>query len=534
MWDDDWARLGIEPTTELAAIKRAYALKLKVTRPDDNAEAYQALRGAYERAQQWVKWKLQEQAEAPVEEHAVALIAPAAAPEVTEVAERPTAPAPPPEQALELPAAPTPAALVAGMERHRLDGGSAALVHALPQLLRDLNDMPVGTKDEASRAFAAWVLQREDVPLDVLAALSSHFGWRGDYRAERALGPQSFELQAALDERMPIPITDPMVIAEAAPLLGLERLRLRRFGGSLALLVGMLCLQSLQRLRAAFNDRLLRALGLTPQQQNWLDNALMQSVWLRWLPALVLLVLGAHAVAGNQEDTVRLVVCVLVTVFGSRLLMRGLGRLLWWEHLVQARPRLAGLAAWRARQRSAWTGVVIVVAGGLVGEVAGHHLSAWMASSIGGLVVAFGIATLRWSASPDRSRTLAGGLATTAVVLWSLGQPLLVSSLAAIAALWTLLGVAIYERRDEALSKSPVAWIVRPLANTLALCDRWGWELSSWPLLATGVMALLANRSASVLFLWGAWNLAAFLLFIAQSGVDRACHGWLARQARAG
>lgn len=53
MWEDDWALLGIEPTTELAVIKKAYALRLKVTRPDDDADAYQALRGAYERLQQW-------------------------------------------------------------------------------------------------------------------------------------------------------------------------------------------------------------------------------------------------------------------------------------------------------------------------------------------------------------------------------------------------------------------------------------------------------------------------------------------------
>lgn len=56
MWDEDWARLGIEPTTQLAAIKKAYAVKLKVTRPDDDAQAYQALRAAYERAQQWAAW----------------------------------------------------------------------------------------------------------------------------------------------------------------------------------------------------------------------------------------------------------------------------------------------------------------------------------------------------------------------------------------------------------------------------------------------------------------------------------------------
>jgi hypothetical protein len=116
--------------------------------------------------------------------------------------------------------------------------------------------------------------------------------------------------------------------------------------------------------------------------------------------------------------------------------------------------------------------------------------------------------------------------------LWSFGTPLLISSLAAIAALWALLGLVVYEGRHAGLTGSPVAWLMRPLTNTLALCDRWGWEFSSWPLLATGALALSTNRAGSVVVLWGAWNIAAFLLFLAQGGVDRLCHGWLSKQAR--
>ena len=47
-----WQVLGIEATTDLPAIKKAYASRLKHTRPDDDAAAYQSLREAYDLALQ--------------------------------------------------------------------------------------------------------------------------------------------------------------------------------------------------------------------------------------------------------------------------------------------------------------------------------------------------------------------------------------------------------------------------------------------------------------------------------------------------
>jgi hypothetical protein len=49
---DIWSRLGIAPTTDQAALRRAYAERLKHTRPDVDPEGFRALREAFDAARQ--------------------------------------------------------------------------------------------------------------------------------------------------------------------------------------------------------------------------------------------------------------------------------------------------------------------------------------------------------------------------------------------------------------------------------------------------------------------------------------------------
>jgi len=51
-----WQTLGIDKTIDLAAIKRAYASKLKITRPDEDPEGFQHLHAAYKQAVQNAKY----------------------------------------------------------------------------------------------------------------------------------------------------------------------------------------------------------------------------------------------------------------------------------------------------------------------------------------------------------------------------------------------------------------------------------------------------------------------------------------------
>lgn len=52
-----WSELGLAPTIDERAIRRAYAARLKQTRPEDDSAGFARLRAAYEEALNWARWQ---------------------------------------------------------------------------------------------------------------------------------------------------------------------------------------------------------------------------------------------------------------------------------------------------------------------------------------------------------------------------------------------------------------------------------------------------------------------------------------------
>jgi hypothetical protein len=246
---DIWAALGIEATSDAVAIKRAYAAKLRVTRPDEDAQGYQALREAYDHALAHAKRLceigLEEAtvpgAKAPIvitlksDDPAELMAAlnqamaqmtaehplpdPAPEPQASEAQDTasltpddglsdppPAEPEPKPavievllrsnasggdEQWVALenaPPLPTPADLVEKALNVLRKRGGVALFNEWPNLERELDHVALPLREELSKRFAEAVLSRPGFPADWLHMLAAYFGWGGDFRVDQALG----------------------------------------------------------------------------------------------------------------------------------------------------------------------------------------------------------------------------------------------------------------------------------------------------------------------------------------------------------
>lgn len=511
MWEQDWALLGIEPTTELAAIKKAYALKLRTTRPDDDAQAYQALRGAYERVQQWLKWQRDEAAAqadvvAPPPTPPVPVTAPPALDEPTEHVVQPRH-------------------LIDELELRWRRSGEPALMHGWAEVRRELGQQPLSRQAEFSVAFAHWVLNLQNLPDEFLKALDAHFGWLNDFRTERQLGPALAQaLHEALDGRLRPRAVDPAVLALAAPLRWLQSLR--SSGGNAWKLSWLFFLLQplIARNQILLGPEWLRQLGLDLEAQRWLKDGVKQGVWARvgLVAALVFaagvamfndaVIAGGHTVTWFFMTTLVLFGGLFAGAFvnGGPTLTTPKRRWalpldIWRRGQMQPLLALVWLlfAAWLAYLDAATD--ANPTPGGLL-SVLPPWAYGWasMGFAVSGLFVAWPLDGLRGCVVGGLA-ALVGYLATQALNAWL--PPV---SCVLLGAAWMLWAAAVHEGRLPA--PTPVRWLLRPMLNSFALADRWTYSMAVMPLAACSAWAVLNDGAASPLRLFMIWMLAILLV----------------------
>ena len=576
MWEEDWALLGIEPTTDLAAIKKAYAARLKTTRPDDDADAYQALRGAYERAQQWARWEQQRPQDEVVAE-VKAVVAP------------PSPPAPPvatPEPADEpLPAEVDPQALVADFHAYWRDRSDDALMAAWPALSHRLDDLPLSRRDEFSAAFAHWVLSEPGLPVALVSALNQQFGWLTDFRAERQIGPGLVQaLHQALDGRLADHTAGPDLRRYAEPLLHLHRV-LDRWWGAAAPMMAAVIGPVLERLLRSLDGGHLRRLGLRQREQKDLTTALDISVALRFGVCLLPLALLAFVQHGRLEKLGWSALAWLISGLCGMGFAWGCGTALW--HGLVPKGMGARYHAWlhelRGRAWAPWLGLALLVAAGWLAwaHYGMHHAFStaktvplkeaiegvesvqlfsrdslrggyWL-DLLGPLALGLVGLVLAWPRAATSGQVLAGQvLLLTYVIQVALEGPengpwrgltgpdvmdVLQGNVPVIATwfwcwAWLLLGGLVYEQRVAGADW--LAWVVRPVTNVLGLGERWGLHFAVTPaFLMCGVLWLLDTELSlsTTLFPW-----AVVILAIGHLQARLEDHGlrWLASLADEG
>ena len=220
-----WDELGIEPTADAVDIKRAYAKRLKNTRPDDDAAAYQLLREAYDAALDWARAQratgmptmpvpaiddatdAQQANVAAIASEALPL-APVDAFTALSFDDDATWPAsddgfsdsskeaqvPPEDVSVGVsdetpPEFTSPEAIARGVYGYWSEHGDEALVALWPRVRHDLDALPLALRSDASNWMATLVLDCPELPGGFVLPLAAYFGWRDDFRVAALVGP---------------------------------------------------------------------------------------------------------------------------------------------------------------------------------------------------------------------------------------------------------------------------------------------------------------------------------------------------------
>jgi hypothetical protein len=389
----DWQRLGLEaPTNDAVAIRRAYAVKLRSTRPDDDAAAYQALREAYDRlllrARHRPAVQPQEASRMPeaAEPAGPGSLAPQARPQARPEEDPESVEA---REARRVPPMLPPEALCRLVLQVGQQQGAEGLVALLPELTRLLHALPLQAQTEASVRFAELVIHTRGLPDELLRLLLEHFAWLDDFRTARLLGMQRAEaLRQALDSVLR-EVTDPRILQTNADAMAFDRLLSQGHyivADLVATLMGFLLQRQIERAGPA----LLRRLGMDHAQQTLMANTLSQGQWIR-TGALVLCLLGIGFLLGADAGK-----AFSGTFFGVALGLIGTGlaaRAMMILQGVRQRgvlpPRWsAKLRLHRLRAAWPWIGVVMLVlaSAGIAAAADRDSAALFIAAALCGLV----------------------------------------------------------------------------------------------------------------------------------------------------
>lgn len=501
----DWALLGIEPTADLVAIKKAYAARLKVTRPDDDAQAYQALRDAYERVQRWAAAP----PAAPLRPAAVVLTVPTAAPAPATAAAVPAA--------LPLPPA---SDLVERAEALWQQGGNAGLQAGWPELLAQLQARPLMQRDDDALLFAQWLVASVSLPAAVCRSLQRHFDWQHNYRLAHVLGDELTEAVLERLDGLEDEVPEPPSRHPLAQLLALWR---TPGGRGRALWIAA-------RGRPGWLRQLsLAGEGRKPRLDKRQHRSLHGLLALAALPRIVLLMAAVAPMElafGGKPGVLFALVAVLL--FPLHLLALGAlwlaGAALVWDLSLLAGGG-SDVQAWRVQPARLALAAAALAAAIALAAWPAEGRAAEIARGLGLMALGASVLVVRWTQSVERSPAVVACFITAwALCDWALATLMNPVGPAAAAALWTLLGSAAHEERGPFSQR--VRALTWPVSRTLACADRWGWRFIYWPSATVALLAVFghyADRPPALALalaaLWAAWTTA---LFIAQSRLDKA------------
>lgn len=534
MWDDDWDRLGLEPTTDLAAIKKAYALKLKVTRPDDDPAAYQALREAYDNAQVWVRLHNEQLGDSrgaggfatrrQTEEAKVLA--------VQEAVEANAADAPPRSSLATsredlVRVAPLDMATLTAQLDRALAAGHLALFRTWHLVQTQLENEPLSARSQHALAFARWVLSKPDLPDNVLHEMETHFGWLSDFRVARGLEPMLMEkLESRLTASLQRPVTDIQLLGVLDQLRDLHSFAQAK-GKFWALIMAALSLSWFERLQCLVDPRRLRDVGLDASAQCELGAMLGRARWIRAGTA-VLLLLGVAYVAneGLLDALIR-----VPTVVGAMVI---------WHHIAgflgaplsrtASVPGLGGktwgsmlpLNAWRHSDNQPFGGLALLLIAALafLCDVPGWFDVASSRGIAAGLIAlaAAGI-VVGWPRDEIPSRVIVG-LAPLVIALFVAWKGANWGAPAAIlfGVAWLLIGAGIAEDRIPA---GALLLVFAPVINSIALGKRWGVGFAMFPVVCAGVTMALPDFSLSTAAVAGTWFVTNLVLVFVQPKIDQ-------------